>query len=229
MLNNTLSWLSDLNMSNNTSYSSSSQCNKWEIVRSDHQSSAFTAWYNLIILTVSSVGILGNSCNLIHIFNRKNLTGASDIVKKSATIALISLTVSDLLFCLAIVPHTVFASRNLCEMKSSRYALYYRTISTAVINLFLMTTSLIVTLTAYMRYIAVTLPLNARNCFILRNSHIIIVTICGMCAMFTSPHFVFLKVSETALPLSTSIYCISYRFDEVITNWIRRYKYNVLI
>ena len=204
--------------SNNTNFTTAAVV--WETVGQNQ--STFIQWYGVIIPVVCAIGVLGNCLNLC-LIARKRRKGHADAVRRSASNTMMAMATSDLLFCLAILPQTIFATKGYCVEINERYAIYYRIYGIALINLFLMTGTALITVTAYMRYIAVTSPLSARNSKTLRNSHVTVAVVCSACLALTMPQFFYLDVTQMDISSSISIYCIVFRFEYKLHLWTQRY------
>ena len=191
----------------------------WETVGKNK--SIFIQWYRLLIPTICTVGLLGNLANLALIIHKRRKR-ASDATGRSANNSMLALSLSDLFFCLCVLPQTFSATYGYCEEACLRFVLYYRVYGIAFINLFLMSGTATVTMTACMRYVAITSPIDAKNSRLLRYSHLIIVLVYAFCAIFTMPHFIFLDVVKLNMTSPVDIYCVAYRFHGATQIWLQR-------
>lgn len=117
--------------------------------------------YRIIIPIVCSFGILGNILNVI-IFTKKKNTGMLDEVEYCTTICLVSLAVSDMMFCIATFP---FGFQTLGQkiFHRSEFMLYYTMYSTVIISIFIFSSTMLTVLTALMRYLAICHPFRSRQ------------------------------------------------------------------
>lgn len=117
-------------------------------------------FYNYGLPIVCMFGIIGNVLNLA-ILTRRKLRKSYRTVEQSANVCLIALALSDLMFCLFAFPTTFLPTH---YYKSKGFILYYGMYSTAIINMFIMSSTWLTVTMATERYIAICHPLNNR-CF----------------------------------------------------------------
>lgn len=117
--------------------------------------------YRIIIPVVCSFGILGNILNVI-IFTKKKNTGMLDEVEYCTTICLVSLAVSDMMFCIATFP-AGFQSLGQKIFHRSEFMLYYTMYSPVIISIFIFSSTMLTVLTALMRYLAICHPFRSRQ------------------------------------------------------------------
>lgn len=118
-------------------------------------------FYSIIIPVVCSLGILGNILNVI-IFTKKKNTGMLDEVEYCTTICLVSLAISDMMFCITTFP-VGFQTLGQSKFHRSNFMLYYTMYSSAIISMFIFSSTMLTVLTALMRYLAICHPFRSRQ------------------------------------------------------------------
>ncbi|XP_050399734.1 putative G-protein coupled receptor F59B2.13 [Patella vulgata] len=112
--------------------------------------------YGFGIPSVCLFGIFGNVLNLC-ILTRRKLQKAFKRLELSANLCLVSLAVSDLMFCFFAFP-TVFLPQD--DVYTSRgFVLYYRIYCAAIINVFIIISTWLTVAMALERYLAICHPL----------------------------------------------------------------------
>lgn len=118
----------------------------------------------VLLPVVFSFGICGNTLSII-VFAQKRSRHGLDRIELSATLGLLTLSISDLLFCLSGFPavflekYSMDAGMQLRTLVAFYYAIYHK----AAMNLFLFISTWLIVLVAAERYIAVCHPFRARN------------------------------------------------------------------
>lgn len=97
-------------------------------------------WFQIILVVICVLGVAGNVLNLA-VLTRRRLLSGMDRLEKSATYGLIALALSDLLFCLCVLPHSYLTEHVYLSNSAHAYRLYYRTYGIGLINMFLMTST----------------------------------------------------------------------------------------
>ncbi len=159
-------------------------------------------WFQIILPLLCAIGICGNVLNLI-ILGRKQLSGAVGTLEKSATGGLLALAVSDMMFCVVVVPYsflppasqlpigaaTVFPSNT-----SHVFFLYYSVYGVSAINLFIMISTWLIVTLAVERYIALYYPLHAKRIITVRRTQIVTTVVYAASTLLTLPYFVNFRV-----------------------------------
>lgn len=150
-------------------------------------------WYSFALPLTSTLGVLGNLVSLVVLMHKRGVVGGSSS-SQAAKRGLAALALSDLLFCLAVLPYSFVTDMARLVPASHVFRLYYRVYGTSCIHLFLMISTYLVLVTALMRFVAVAQPLHARRHPLLRFSRSVIVGVFVLSAAFTLPYFLMLKV-----------------------------------
>lgn len=141
-----------------------------EIVRTLHY-----YLYGIIIPVVCLFGILGNILNVV-IFTRKKNKAKSDEVEYCTTICLVSLAVSDMMFCIATFPFG-FQTVGQTIFHRKEFMLYYIMYSSAFISIFILSSTMLTVLTALMRYLVVCHPFRSRQLISVKATSICVVVV----------------------------------------------------
>lgn len=170
--------------------------------------SSSPAWFRFIIPVISAVGIAGNLLN-IAVLTRRRLLSTMQRLERSVTHGLTALAVSDLLFCVAVLPQGGFIDDSdddedgsgggddrTWTTSTSPLTLVYRVYGVAVVNLLLMQSTWLVTMMAACRYLVVVYPLRARQRLTGRATIASIAAVVIASAVATAPHFVANSVSR---------------------------------
>ncbi|ELU15023.1 hypothetical protein CAPTEDRAFT_200954, partial [Capitella teleta] len=112
-------------------------------------------WFRIVIPIVCIVGIVGNLLNLF-VLTRRRLLSSMQRLERCATYGLTALALSDMLFCLTVLPNTL-------EFPTSVFSLYYRVYGIAFIHLFIMLSNWLTVVIAINRFLVVMYPIHARH------------------------------------------------------------------
>lgn len=83
------------------------------------------AWYRYGLLIVCVMGLCGNMLNLL-ILRRRRLLATLSSVERSSNRTLIALAMSDLLFCLSLLPAVAYTDEPYTQPFHRRHVLYYK-------------------------------------------------------------------------------------------------------
>lgn len=100
--------------------------------------------YGIVIPLVCAFGFVGNILNVV-IFSRKKNNKVLDEVEYCTTICLVALAVSDMMFCLCTFPNAFMPARN--DYVVGTFMLYYKLYSVALINIFILSSTMLTVLT----------------------------------------------------------------------------------
>jgi len=115
--------------------------------------------YTVVIPLICLIGIIGNTINLIvltSIVRNKPM----DRMERSATVGLLALALSDLLFCTAVIPLAFVGYVGISDRLT--FALVYRVYHPAIISTFITSSTWLTVVMAVSRYLAICHPLKAR-------------------------------------------------------------------
>ncbi|XP_021354912.1 FMRFamide receptor-like [Mizuhopecten yessoensis] len=141
-------------------------------------------FYNYGLPVVCLFGIVGNILNLT-ILTRRKLQKSYRTVEQAAYVCLIGLALSDLMFCVFAFPTTFLPTGEYYKTKG--FILYYGMYSTAVINVFIMSSTWLTVTMATERYIAICHPLNSKLFMTLSKTKLIIVLVYLVSVAFNIP------------------------------------------
>ncbi|KAK2142247.1 hypothetical protein LSH36_980g00019 [Paralvinella palmiformis] len=110
---------------------------------------------------ISMFGLLGNVL-MLSFLSRKRLSLSGEGADRTVHNGLTALAVSDLLFCLILVPYG-FVKNDRFAFASRNFHLIYVTYSTAFVNFFILTSTWLTVVMASSRYMAICHPFRARH------------------------------------------------------------------
>ncbi|KAK7114966.1 hypothetical protein V1264_000925 [Littorina saxatilis] len=140
--------------------------------------------YGFLLPAVCAFGIVGNLLNLT-ILTRRKLQKSFKTLEQAANLCLISLAVSDLMFCVFAFP-TMFLPKD--DMYASKgILLLYRVYSTAIINVFIMISTWLTVAMSLERYLAICHPLRQDLYLTTRRIKIVIVLTYILSFIFNIP------------------------------------------
>ena len=113
-----------------------------------------------VIPLICLIGLLGNILNIV-VLSRRRLYLSLEKLESSVHTGLLALAVSDMLFCISVLPQA-FKDRRQITSASIDFWLLYNTYSAAVINTWLLCSAWITVTLAVCRYLAVCRPLQTQ-------------------------------------------------------------------
>ena len=116
--------------------------------------------YRWVILAIVCFGICGNLLNLT-VLTSKSLSKTMGRMEMSAHIGLVALAVSDLMFCVVVVPKSFLPFEKIFNTDVT-FLLVYDTYGDAVINIFETSSTWLTVSMAFSRYMAICHPFKAR-------------------------------------------------------------------
>jgi len=142
--------------------------------------------YARVAVSICCFGILGNAVNLV-VLSAQSFQTSSGRMQQFARIGLMSLAVSDSLFCLSILPHA-FVERDPAST-SVTFSLVFSAYGEAAINTFAMVGTWLTVAMSTGRYAAVCHPFRARAAIGRTVALRVIVAVGFSCAVFNIPRF----------------------------------------
>ena len=114
-----------------------------------------------VVVAIAIFGLIGNILNLL-VLTQKGLQYSMGRMEKFAHTGLISLAVSDMLFCLLTIPYS-FVPLHTINFERITFFTIYNLYSGAVINIFVMSSTMLTVMMATGRYFAIVHPIRARQ------------------------------------------------------------------
>ena len=143
--------------------------------------------YSKVIPVICCLGIVGNFLNLV-ILTRKSLKKSMDRMERSSHCGLIALAVSDLLFCISLLPMTFVSFHQFTDNYISP-SLIYRSYHDALINTFITTSTWLTVAMAFSRYLGICHPLKARQVIGMKFAKLSIVCVFVTSILFNLPRY----------------------------------------
>ena len=116
---------------------------------------------HIVVVVICVIGILGNLLNLA-ILSHRSWQIALGRMERFSHSGLIGLAASDLSFCLFILPHS-FVDQHQSGYNSIGFSLVYNTYIEAIINTFVLCSTMLTVALAAGRYFAIVFPIRARE------------------------------------------------------------------
>ena len=164
----------------------------------------------VLLPIIGLCGVVGNLLNLVVLSWRYKSRGV-DVLEKGALLGLIALAVSDLFFCLGLLPYlyyyttrTMFYAQSL-QMYHQMYAAYYH-------NLFLRISSWLTLLVALARYVVICHPFQARIFIGLSRIRFAIVFTYIFWILFLLPMLWTYSIQEYTPENSTTMYIVDHGY-----------------
>ena len=177
-------------------------------------------WFEVVLLCLCVIGVSGNILNLI-VLTRRRFCSSLNKLESSANYGLVALAISDLCFCLVVLPHVFLSGQESLSIQPAK--LFYRIFGVATINVFLMTSTWVIIIIAINRCIVVVYPLKAKY-IVSRYSTVIAISIVYMLAVvLTLPYYLKTSVRKCKTPTGVTNHEYYEYFDEVTTNAMRVY------
>ena len=143
--------------------------------------------YQYVVTAICVVGILGNFLNLL-VLTRKSLQKTMDRMEKSAHVGLIAMAMSDMFFCVAVLPHAWVPAKQFLY-SSYNFDLAYSIYSSGIINTFIMSSTWLTVTIAASRYFAIVHPLRAREVIGMTFAWCSMLMTFIICVIFNLPRF----------------------------------------
>ena len=133
-------------------------------------------------------GILGNLLNIVVLSRKKFKTSLDCSMEIAAMCGLIALALSDILYCVSVLPKA-FLKQSVVIFNSMNFYMVYQMYSTAIQNIFTYISTWLTVLMATTRYIAICRPLHARYLVETRATILTIISIVVFCFLLGLPAF----------------------------------------
>ena len=169
--------------------------------------------YTRVVVVICLLGLVGNVFNLI-ILIPKGLHFSMGRIEKFANSGLIALAVSDLCFCVMVVPHA-FINLDIPVFPRLTFDLLYITYNNALINIFIMASTWLTVTLAIGRYLATCHPLRAREMIGMTIAKWSIFIVCFVCVLFNIPRFWTYRIEHVDCGSGKNVY---FRYNGYLTN-----------
>ena len=179
-------------------------------------------WFSVVIPLICVFGVIGNVFTAI-IFTRRRMFKSLDRLGRSAYHGLVALAMSDLVFCLTVLPHAFMPLVSSMSTEGSRVAMLYRIHGVSLINLLLMTSTWLVVMIAVTRYRAVAHPLEVRFGSFASQASVMITTVCVMSFILTLPYFIHTDVRSCIIPGTGLSWEFTPVFNKRLTRLLQNY------
>ena len=136
---------------------------------------------------ICACGILGNVLILV-VWARYRAQLQTDSQETVVHLGLSAMAVSDLLFCVCLLPRVTIKESNIVVIQES-FVQYYQMYATGLITLFRFSSTWLITVTAGIRYIAICHPFHARSVMSKRGVAIACVSTYCVCILASLPTF----------------------------------------
>ncbi len=165
--------------------------------RSDFAPVTYLGWFQILLSLLCCFGVCGNLVTLV-VLTKKQLCCSPGKLETSANLGLAALAVSDLLFCVVVLPHSFLSPAPARPWEESTvyphqttavFLLYYSVYGVSAINLFIMTSTWLIVTLAVERYIALYYPLQAKSLLSVRHTQIVIAAVYILSCLLTLPYF----------------------------------------
>lgn len=131
------------------------------------------------------------------ILTRRTLVTHMDRMKKAAQTGLLSLAVTELLFCVCALPHS-FQQFDQFEYNSITFWLFYSVYGSAFINIFITASTWLTVMMAVSRYLAICYPITGRQLLGGTFSKLSVVLVIIFSIVFNMPRFAMLQIDYVA-------------------------------
>lgn len=143
--------------------------------------------YSRVIVVICIFGVIGNILNLL-VLTRKGLQKHMDRMERSAHYGLVALALSDMLFCLMVIPNA-WVDKHQFVYNEQSFNMYYKMYGDSMINAFIMSSTWLTVAMATSRYLAICHPLQARDIIGMTFAKLSIVLVFTICVLFNLPRF----------------------------------------
>ena len=157
-----------------------------------------------IIPAISVCGIIGNFLNLVILSWRYKKKGV-DVLEKGSLLGLISLTVSDMMFCIVILPH-MFYYKQKTAFNQYSFRMFYHVYGIYFQNVFIKTSTFLTLVVGVARYLGICHPLRARVFISLKGMRVTCTLTYVLWFSLMSPMLWMYKIEEFPISNTTIMY-----------------------
>ena len=160
---------------------------------------------DVIIPSVFLLGIVGNTVNLV-VLSQKNLKRNMEYIEKSATIGLMSLALSDLLFCSVGFPALFLGGGGSGTDTIDVITFYYTIYKRPLLNIFLFSSTWLITVISGERFIGVCFPYRACSLIKVRRTIIAHSIVFAIAIFINLPLFFEFRIEQVDCYVNCSCY-----------------------
>ena len=181
-------------------------------------------YVDLIVLpSICLLGIVGNILNLI-VLTRRRLVSGMDRLERSANFGLVALAFSDLMFCSLALPFTFIHNSAPFVPAPQVFIIFYKIYGSALLNMFLMSGTWLITSMAINRYIVVVYPFRARQVLGTRRTLLTIMGVYFTSSVITLPFFLHPGMEACAITNEDLGYRFKYLWPNNVVADIKLYR-----
>ena len=148
-----------------------------------------------VAFSIAVFGVIGNMLN-IWILTHKGLQTSMGRMEKFAHTGLISLAISDMMFCLLVLPLSHISVHDYQTQNPYDFKSLYNQYQNALINTFLLSSTMLTVTMAAGRYVAIVHPIRARQFIGMTCARRLISLVFFACVAFNVPRFWKFKMTE---------------------------------
>lgn len=163
--------------------------------------------YSRVITSICVFGIVGNILNVVAMTGLL-LQKPMDRMERSATMGLLALAASDLVFCLTIIPYFFLGDFDQPHYDRVTFMLLFTTYQGSVISTMITSSTWLTVVLAVSRFLAVCHPLRARYIIGTRFAKVSIVFAFLLSVLFNLPRFWHLRITCESLADGRKVYMI---------------------
>lgn len=178
--------------------------------------------YQKVVVGICCLGLLGNLLNLV-VLTQKSLLYTLGRMEKFVYTGLISLALSDMLVCGAVIPHGFVGELAISEEKT--FALFYHAYSNGVINTFVMCSTWLTVTMAVGRYFVTCHPFRAREMIGMTFAMRTMAVVLSLCVLFNLPRFWISAIDDVTCPDGRAFYFVTNGYIKVRLAVYRAYMW----
>lgn len=147
-----------------------------------------------VIVVICIFGVIGNAGNLLVLVPQGRHGGTMGRIERSVHWGLVSLAVSDLFFCLTVIPKA-FTDRDPFVLRPN-FSLFYSVYGDGLIGVFVMASTWLTVVMAVGRYLAICHPFRARQMIGTTLTKRTVLLVYAACAVCNAPRFLIYRVQR---------------------------------